>query len=154
MAEGPIRPTGPERPATELVEAADILRPSLREPGDAVPLAKRLMGTFVYRGPIPPPSMMADYDKIVPGGAAMILQMAQAEQKHRHRMEARETAYPFLGMAAGITALAICTIAATVLAMHDKTIIAGMLLGVPMLGTIGWFVQARLNAAAEAPPTD
>lgn len=42
-----------------------------------------------YRGPLPPPRMLADFEEAHPGTAAQILAMARDEQQHRHRMQRR-----------------------------------------------------------------
>lgn len=41
----------------------------------------------VHRGPLPAPETFAGYEKVCPGAAARILQMAEEEQKHGHEME-------------------------------------------------------------------
>lgn len=38
-------------------------------------------------GPIPPPSMLAGYEKALPGGADRIVSMAESQQSHRHEIE-------------------------------------------------------------------
>lgn len=40
-----------------------------------------------YRGPIPPPAMLGQYDEVSPGFADRIVAMAENEQKHRHGLE-------------------------------------------------------------------
>lgn len=40
-----------------------------------------------YRGPLPPPAMLNDYNSVLPGLAARIVQMAENEQNHAHRMQ-------------------------------------------------------------------
>ena len=40
-------------------------------------------------GPIPPPEILAGYEKALPGGADRILAMAATQQKHRHGMESK-----------------------------------------------------------------
>lgn len=40
-----------------------------------------------YSGPIPPPSMLSDYDNVQNGFAERIVSMAENEQKHRHSLE-------------------------------------------------------------------
>ena len=40
-----------------------------------------------YSGPIPPPSMLNDYNKVQSGFAERIVSMAENEQKHRHELE-------------------------------------------------------------------
>lgn len=40
-----------------------------------------------FSGPIPPPHVLGDYDKVQPGFAERIIVMAEKEQAHRHGME-------------------------------------------------------------------
>jgi uncharacterized membrane protein len=40
-----------------------------------------------YSGPIPPPSMMAQYNEVIPNGADRIRAMAEEQQNHRHSLE-------------------------------------------------------------------
>lgn len=40
-----------------------------------------------YIGPIPPPSLLQDYDSIVPGSADRILRMAEQQSEHRQFLE-------------------------------------------------------------------
>lgn len=41
-----------------------------------------------FHGPLPPPETLEKYQRILPGSAERILQMAEREQAHRHRLEA------------------------------------------------------------------
>ena len=41
----------------------------------------------VYSGPLPPPEVLAGYDKVLPGAAERILSLAEGEAGHRREME-------------------------------------------------------------------
>ncbi len=41
-----------------------------------------------YSGPIPPPAMLEEYNRIVPGSADRILRMAEDQTTHRHALAA------------------------------------------------------------------
>jgi uncharacterized membrane protein len=41
----------------------------------------------MYSGPIPPPSIMAEWEKVIPGSADRILKMAEKQSAHRIAME-------------------------------------------------------------------
>lgn len=43
-----------------------------------------------FEGPIPHPELLERYNSIVPGAAERILQMAEKEQAHRHKIDAQE----------------------------------------------------------------
>lgn len=84
---------------------ATIVAPSVVEEGDnlnvdafiqSLPEDKRAMATRmivgfaeskIYRGPIPPPEYLEAYEKIVPGSAKEILDMARKQQEHRMSCE-------------------------------------------------------------------
>ena len=40
-----------------------------------------------YSGQIPPPYLLRQFDEVIPGTAARIIQWAEDEQSHRHRLE-------------------------------------------------------------------
>jgi uncharacterized membrane protein len=40
-----------------------------------------------FQGPLPPPTFLEHYDRIVPGSAARILEVFQAQAEHRQRLE-------------------------------------------------------------------
>ncbi|MBU1701432.1 MAG: DUF2335 domain-containing protein [Candidatus Eisenbacteria bacterium] len=40
-----------------------------------------------FTGPIPPPEMLADYEKLLPGAADRILGMAEEQSRHRRGLE-------------------------------------------------------------------
>ncbi len=42
-----------------------------------------------FHGPIPPPSILNEYEKLLPGSADRILSMAEKETQHRHKMETK-----------------------------------------------------------------
>lgn len=42
-----------------------------------------------FTGPIPPPVIMAEYEKTLPGSAERILTMAERQARHREALEAR-----------------------------------------------------------------
>ncbi len=44
-----------------------------------------------FSGPLPPPSLLVQYDKLVKNGAERIFQHAEREQLHRHEIETRES---------------------------------------------------------------
>jgi uncharacterized membrane protein len=40
-----------------------------------------------WQGPLPPPEVLARFDKVIPGGAERIFRMAEIEQQHRIAQE-------------------------------------------------------------------
>ena len=51
------------------------------------PVAALSVSAHHFQGPIPPPDMLKQYDKIIPNGADRILTMAEKQGAHRIEME-------------------------------------------------------------------
>jgi hypothetical protein len=102
----------------------------------------------IYSGPLPHPDHLAQYEAVVPNSARTILDMAVREQAHRHRMQSLEMVYPYLGWASGSVGLLACVGGAVFLGTAGHDGLAATLLGVPVAGVIGWFINARLSSPA------
>jgi len=89
--------TPPARDPSEpevLKKAADYLRPHLLHPAEADRVVAQVVAASeTFRGPLPHPRHLKDYDDIVPGSAAKIINMAYREQSHRHKMQWMEMIY-------------------------------------------------------------
>lgn len=46
----------------------------------------------LFKGPIPPPKMLNEYNEVEPGLAARIVERAEREQLHRHEMDRQQVA--------------------------------------------------------------
>lgn len=100
-------------------DSAELERALSAKLGEIVPEPKRQEVTRVvtefvaaFHGPLPPPSIMREYDDVVPGAAERIIDMAEKEQAHRHSWEQRALSadrwYSMAGLLAGwSTALAL-----------------------------------------------
>jgi len=71
----------------EKIETAlqEVISPEQRK--TAVMRVEQLVKAESFRGPLPPPRYLAQYDKVIPGLAERIVRMAEAEQGHRHHCE-------------------------------------------------------------------
>jgi uncharacterized membrane protein len=128
-----------------LEHAAEILRPLLKDRTLAPQAALQMVAVMEsHSGPLPHPSTLDGYEKILPGSALEILAMARAEQKHRHSINIYEALYPFVGSVLGFLALCLCFGSALYLGLLGHTDIAVAFLGVPVLAAVGWLVNARL----------
>lgn len=95
-----------------------------------------------WSGPLPPPSVLEGFDKVVPNGAERIFRMAEREQEHRLAYEQAELQYSrndfrYGQVIGGMLAL-ICVVASVLsvhLAAHPSVSIA--LVGIPMTALIG-----------------
>ena len=64
-----------------------IDRPEAHRAGDAPVL---IAHEEMWAAPLPPPSLLVEYDRVVQNGAERILSMAENQSVHRMRMEAAE----------------------------------------------------------------
>jgi uncharacterized membrane protein len=52
-----------------------------------VPVQPVQLAATHYQGPIPPPSILEGFDRLVPGAAQRLIQLAEDESKHRRQLE-------------------------------------------------------------------
>ena len=154
---GGSSPTQDSSTEAEFVgKATEILRPLLRDPAQAPKAAAAvvLASVEMFSGPLPHPQHLARYESLIPGSGRDILRMAMGEQSHRHKMQTLEMVYPYLGWFSGSVGFLICVAGAVYLGTiggHD--ILAAAMLGVPVVGVIGWFINARISLSrTSAPP--
>jgi uncharacterized membrane protein len=134
------------------IEAA--LSPTFTDPTERGRIATLLVSVSQsFSGPLPPPATLSGYEQILSGSADRILGMAEKEQGHRHWIELLSTAYPYLGMIFGASLSAGCVYGAFLLARQGQTAGAGLLVGVPVVGLISWFVKARLTRELPTKPS-
>jgi len=138
-----------DEPSPEAVgQAEELLRPLLRDPTQASQTVARIIAVSErFSGPIPHPRHFEAYEQSVPGSGREILEMAKKEQRHRHSSETLEIIYPYIGLGVGFLAFAGCIAGSIFLALHGHDTVAALMLGVPVLGVIGWFINSRISGA-------
>jgi len=115
-----------------------------------------------FQGPLPPPSLLADYDAIVPGLAAQIVEWTTSQTEHRQQIEKRaisideklSTAYVIETLLGQFFAfvLTLGILAATVyLAMHGQPAAAAALGTIGVGGIITAFIVGRKTRVADDP---
>lgn len=104
-------------------------------------VAEVIQGEF--SGPIPPPSIIEGYERVVPGSADRIIKMAERQSLHRQQMEEKmidaESRDSLLGVIFAFVLGISCIIAAVImvyLVPQNAGAIAGALLGVTGIGSI------------------
>lgn len=65
--------------------------PSVVQSPQSTSIRAKIQAEF-FSGPIPPPSLLARYNEVVPDGAERILAMAERQSKHRETLEAQVVA--------------------------------------------------------------
>lgn len=99
-----------------------------------------------FRGHIPPPSMIEQYERIHPGLADRLMTMAeraqQAEIDSTNDVNRRTDRYQLLALAAGCIGLLAILAVATFLALHGHEWVAAGVLGIGVSGIIATLVNA------------
>jgi len=145
-----------EHPEPEIIdEAVEYLRPLLRDPANAKQAAQRVFTKVqMFRGPLPHPQHLQEYENIAPGIAKAIVDNSTKEQAHRHKMQTLEMVYPYLGWFAGFVSFLTCIVLATILGLHGREWLACAFLGVPCIGAVGWFINSRISPHGDDIPTN
>ena len=101
-----------------------------------------------WQGPLPPPSVLKDFDLIIENGAERIMHMAELEQIHRHDYEIKilrqESSSIFNGQWLGAFTATSSIAAATFTAyIGAHWSVSCALVGVPMLGIVKAIVNRK-----------
>ncbi len=117
---------------------------NLQHPESSKPETRHLITATSFAGPLPPPQILEDYNRIVPGSANRILSMAEKQADHRRHLESQITSSDItnsrvglvFGLVIGLSGIA----AATVIAIYGNPQ-AGVGMGLLTLGSlVGVFV--------------
>lgn len=89
-----------------------------------------------FKGPLPPPRMLAEYDRLIPKGAERLMALVEMQVVHRHNI-ARNGQWMGFGLAVffGIIGLA--------LAIKGMPWVAGIVFTTTIVGLISVFVLGR-----------
>lgn len=97
-----------------------------------------------FSGPLPPPSILRQYDEVVPGAAERIIKMAEDQSKHRQELEnaviksdiSNSKSGLLFGFVIGMSGV----IGSVVLVMTDHELTGSVLGATTLLGLVGTFV--------------
>ena len=136
-------PDSAGQPPNELDQLAD---PTSVD--DPVLIARHEM----WSGPLPPPSLLVEYDKAVENGAERILSMAERQSSHRMEMDATEAESDrilaqrgqWIGMAVVLSVLAL----AGYMAFLGATTAAAVVAGIDVVGLAAVFVYGSMRKRA------
>ncbi|HBL8964127.1 DUF2335 domain-containing protein [Enterobacter hormaechei] len=127
----------------ELVENPVVLERLLERPQ-----FKAIISQSFFRGPLPPPTMLREYNDIVANGAERIMARSEKEQAHRHQMQDKTVTGTInkdrrgQWMAYSITLFIL--LIATVFAWRGNTVFAGTLITVDLIGLASVFIMGRV----------
>ncbi|HEJ7902499.1 TPA: DUF2335 domain-containing protein [Serratia marcescens] len=133
----------------ELVENPVVLERLLDRPQ-----VMAMVSRSAFRGPLPPPAMLREYNDIVPGAAERILERSEKEQAHRHRVT-EKSVDGAIGkdkrgqwMAYSITLIILAI--ATLFALKGQTVFAGTLITVDLIGLASVFAIGRISKSSNS----
>lgn len=70
------------------VEVIDKVEPLIRSlPQEKRTALRQIITSIQFQGPLPPPAMMEDYDRIIPNGANRLVVLSEKQTAHRIAME-------------------------------------------------------------------
>ncbi|GGB95797.1 membrane protein [Dickeya fangzhongdai] len=135
------------RALAEKVESTLIENPIFLERLLDRPQIKAMVSSTFFRGPLPPPEMLREYNDIVPDGAERIMAKSEREQAHRHRITeksldgemSRDKRGQWMAFAITMTILVI----ATLFAWKGEMVFAGTLITLDLIGLASVFVIGR-----------
>lgn len=102
-----------------------------------------------YRGLLPPPNMMEEYRRIIPNLPEKLIEMAENETKHRHRLERRvisaEIWLEVFRIVAALVALSLILGAAYLFMTNGHPTAAATVAGIAV-AVVGIFITKRVIA--------
>ena len=114
---------------------------------------KRLLGIVEtaatsFRGPLPPPEMLAEYDRLIPQGADRLMRLLEVQTSSRLERDAKlvdsQVTLPARGQLFGAVLCVFFGAIGWHLALEGHDGVAGLLFGTTILGLITVFVLGRM----------
>ena len=107
----------------------------------------------LYAGPLPPPNMLAEYDRIQPGFANRIFQLTEEQAHHRMSLERAvvlgDMKRSWVGLWCGLTVSLAAMVIAGILAWTGQGLAAGFVATMDIGSIVGTFVYATLKRKQE-----
>lgn len=143
----------------EEIEGELVDNPALLERLLERPQIRMLISQNSFRGPLPPPSMLREYNEIVQNGAERIMARSEKEQAHRHDITSKavkgnidkDKRGQWMAFIVTMTILLI----ATIFAWKGETVFAGTLITIDLIGLASVFILGRVGSGETSePPSD
>jgi uncharacterized membrane protein len=139
----------PEESQALAGKAEDQLDPKLLEalPKEKRELVLQYVKTAAFQGPLPPPHMLEEYNRLIPNGADRLMRLVEGQAKHRQTQEERliraQTSLPSRGQWIGFLLCLIFGAIGWDLAKNGHDWVAGILFTTTIIGLIVVFVLGR-----------
>ena len=132
----------------------ESLPPTKREEAKrALTLVVKRSSTSTFRGPVPPPSLLKEYDQVIPDGAERILKMAENQSEHRIALEklaiSEQLSQSRRGQHYGFILGLVGLILASILAIMGHDTVAGIFGTTTIIGLVTVFVIGRKKQREE-----
>lgn len=106
-----------------------------------------------WEGPLPPPKALQQYEEIVPGAAARILDMAERQSDHRIQLEKTvilgDSRRSYMGLILAFLLSAAIIGGGIYLIINDHDWAGGLLIGLDLVGLATVFVYGTRSRRAE-----
>ena len=103
-----------------------------------------------FKGPLPPPSVLRQYEERFPGAGERILTMTEKEQTHRHNWDRQMLEYKGMEVQNGQKfgfMLGVLAIGGGIFCAYiGQPVVAGILVGTTALGIVTAFIQDRSDS--------
>lgn len=139
----------PQRDLAEEVERqiGPLVQANIRK--EVVQRVVMMVQEEAYRGPIPHPRHMAEYERICPGAADRLISIAEDVARFNmaeaSKQQSADNADVKLGMILGFSALIAMIASAVACAWMGHTILAGGFVTAGALGIVGRFIKGRFE---------
>lgn len=136
----------PDKKVSE--DKTPALLQELEFPPDLPPEERGKFAAAFFAGPVPPPSIMEEYERIVPGSAITMLSWADEEKKHRHSLQRKDLdAHVFqirYGMIFGLIVAILGLSGSIALGFYDHDEVAKLLGGFTLFAMVTVFVTGKI----------
>lgn len=143
----------PEKLPEEIEKIINFLPEDKKEEALKVITSLSIETSSAFRGPLPPPSVLADYNDIINNGAERIMKMAENQSGHRIELEKHaikeELKQSRNGQIFGFILAVFGIIAAFVLAYLDHDTVAGIFGTTTIVGLVTIFVIGKKRQTKE-----
>jgi uncharacterized membrane protein len=122
-----------------------------KKPSNTQPKALRISQVSQeFSGPVPPPGLLAQYDKIIPGAAERILKMAENNSEHlinldKKKLDAENTQLERGRKYSFKTVIIFALLTVIALFLHEEKA-AIVIAGTTILGLVSIFISGRIHS--------
>ncbi|MDD2341423.1 MAG: DUF2335 domain-containing protein [Tolumonas sp.] len=153
-----------ERIEGELERNPDVIQRLMERP-----IIRSMMIAETHQGPLPPARTLAGYEKVLPGAAERVMQMAEKEQAHRHEMQKQHQQKTLelqskavteqlqinkTGQKYGFIIATFVLCLAGLMSIMDHQAVALALVAIDVVGLAAVFVVGRLSPKSEPESKD